>query len=80
MEWTDCQIILHGNRLEVTILKPTCGSGLQYRNLTCLKINGMYFSVSLLLSLEHAVRVASMEGGTNNDTITILKVKAPAKR
>ncbi|GBO20564.1 hypothetical protein AVEN_146487-1, partial [Araneus ventricosus] len=37
LEWSSCQVRLHGFHGEVTIIHPTCGNGLQYRNLTCVR-------------------------------------------
>ncbi|GIX86833.1 thrombospondin type-1 domain-containing protein 7B, partial [Caerostris extrusa] len=37
LEWSDCEVRLHGYHGEVTTVHPTCGSGLQYRNLICVR-------------------------------------------
>ncbi|KAF8778163.1 Thrombospondin type-1 domain-containing protein like [Argiope bruennichi] len=37
LEWSSCEVRLHGFHGEVTIIRPTCGNGLQYRNLTCVR-------------------------------------------
>ncbi|XP_035210294.1 thrombospondin type-1 domain-containing protein 7B-like, partial [Stegodyphus dumicola] len=37
LEWSTCEIRLHNQRGETKVVVPTCGSGFQYRNLTCLR-------------------------------------------
>ncbi|GFY37869.1 thrombospondin type-1 domain-containing protein 7A [Trichonephila inaurata madagascariensis] len=37
LEWSSCQVRLHGYHGEVKTVYPTCKSGLQYRNLTCVR-------------------------------------------
>nr|XP_042906331.1 thrombospondin type-1 domain-containing protein 7A-like [Parasteatoda tepidariorum] len=41
LEWSNCELRIHGQHLKVYIVKPSCGSGLQYRNVTCLRANDM---------------------------------------
>ncbi|GIY45004.1 thrombospondin type-1 domain-containing protein 7A [Caerostris darwini] len=37
LQWSDCGVRLHGYHGEVKTVLPTCGSGLQYRNLICVR-------------------------------------------
>ncbi|KAG8197859.1 hypothetical protein JTE90_024259 [Oedothorax gibbosus] len=37
LEWSECELRVHGQHGESVKVRPTCGSGLQYRQLACVR-------------------------------------------